>query len=172
VRKARLQCTDGLLYQSRPVVERDNSHFRHRPVSQCFLRHSGIHLMYLFFHIINYFQRIGAITGNHHAPHSLYSFLVQAATSRPRSDIHKGNIGNTYGYPFTDVNNRILYICHIFHIPKTTNQVFHFIHLHCFGTNIKVTLLHSIHHIHHRHIERVHRIRIQLDLILLDKTSC
>ena len=171
MRKARLQRADRLLDQSRPVVEGDDGHLRYRPVRQRLLRQTGIHLMNLLLHVVDHFQWVRPVAGNHHAAHGLHTFLVQSAAPRARPDVHESDIGNAHRHPLPDGDDGVLDVRHILHVTQPTDQVFHLVHLHRLGADVEVALLHGVHHVHHRHVERVHRVWVQLYLVLLDKPA-
>ncbi|OAV71556.1 hypothetical protein Barb4_00603 [Bacteroidales bacterium Barb4] len=171
MRESRFECADGFAYQSAAVVERDDGHFRYRPVRQRLLRETGGGFGNLVLHIVYHLHRIGAVAGNDHTADSLHALLVQAAATRCRAQRNKGDILNPDGNAVPDRYDRFFQVGHVLYIPQTANEIFRHVHLHRFRTNVEVALLYGIHHIHDGHGKRPHRIGVYLHLILLDKAA-
>lgn len=97
---------DCLFDQACPVVKRYDGDFGDSPVGQGFLGKSGRHLLDFVFYIINDFQRVGTIPGDHDTADCFDTFFIQPAAPRTRTDIYKRYIGDAYRYTVTTAFSR------------------------------------------------------------------
>ena len=141
------------------------------PVGQGFLGKSGRHLLDFVFYIINDFQRVGTIPGDHDTADCFDTFFIQPAAPRTRTDIYKRYIGDAYRYTVTNRHDGLFQVGYIFDIAQAADQIFDLIDLHCLGADIEIAFLDRPHNIHNGNIKGAHGIRIQLDLVLFHETS-
>src|SRR5271169_3912546 len=79
------QCVNRVIDQGAAVIE---WHYPHT------LRQAGLHLGQLLFDRLDDFERIGAVTNHNDATDSLFATIVEYASAKLRTELHRRDVTN------------------------------------------------------------------------------